>query len=149
MDPVPKAWISKKGVCLAYFFRSKIESIIPGHGDVGVSVNVGVGGMDVFVHVGDEVKVADGGTRVKVHVGVDVGVIDGVQVGGMKCVGVLVGVPVWVGVSVTVAVWLGVSVFNTGVTEKFRVGVKESVGDCVSSVFPPLGATMIATNPTQ
>jgi hypothetical protein len=103
--------------------------------------------MGVFVQVGVDVKVAVGGTRVKVHVGV--GVMDGVQVGGMKCVGVFVAVPVWVGVSVTVAVWLGVNVFSTGVTEKLKVEVKVSEGVGVWSIFPPSGATMIATNPIQ
>lgn len=114
-------------------------------------MNVDVGGKGVFVHVGDAVKVAVGGTRVKVHVAVGVGVMDGVQVGGMKSVGVMVGVevPVWVGVSVTDAVRLGVSVFSTGVTEKLSVEVKESEGVGVCSFCPPLGATMIATNPTQ
>jgi hypothetical protein len=107
--------------------------------------------MGVLVHVGEGVKVAVGCTRVKVHVGegVGVGVIDGVQVGGVKSVGVFVGVPVWVGVSVLVAVWLGVSVFSTGVTDKFKVAVEDNEGVDVCSTFPPLGATMIATNPTQ
>ena len=75
--------------------------------------------------------------------------MDGVQVGGMKSVGVLVGVPVWVGVPVTVAVRLGVSVFSTGVTDKLNVEVGERVAVAVSFTCPPLGATMIATHPMQ
>jgi hypothetical protein len=54
-----------------------------------------------------------------------------------------------VGVAVEVEVRLGVSVFKTGVTEKLKVDVGERVAVAVSVAFPPLGATMIATNPTQ
>lgn len=120
--------------------------MLVGVGGIGVSVQVAVG---VKVAVGGTgVKVADGGTGVKVAVG-GTGVVDGVQVGGMNWVGVMVGVPLGVGVAVLVKVRLGVKVFSTGVTEKLSVEVGERVNVGVTSTFPPLGATMIATRPTQ
>jgi|WetSurSiteA1Bulk_404760.scaffolds.fasta_scaffold52653_2 hypothetical protein len=119
----------------------------PSYGGRGVSVGVAGTGVSVNVDVG--VKVEVGGTKVAVLVEDGVGVMEGVQVGGMNWVGVMVGVPVCVGVAVKVGVRLGVSVFRTGVKERFKVAVGESVGVAVSSTRPPSGATMIATSPTQ
>jgi len=125
--------------------------IPPGQGGVDVSVAVEVGGSGVSVQVEVGVCVAVGGTGVLVRVQVGIGVMEAVQVGGMNRVDVRVGVPVRVGVrvAVAVAVWLGVRVFNTGVTDKFKVDVGERDEVGVPCVLPLLGATMIATRPTQ
>ena len=114
-----------------------------------MGIEVGGIGVSVRVDVEVEVKVEVGGTFVKVFVDEGVGVMEGVHVGGTKLVGVMVGVPVWVGVLVNVGVRLGVSVFNTGVNERLRVGVGDTVNVGVISAPPPSGATIIATKPTQ